>query len=152
MAKIANPRKVFNFRIEIAGFDQFLAQTVEIPEIELEVTEHGDTNHSIKTAGRIKIGDITMEKLKPTLLPDNMFWTWLHAAQNILLGGGLLPINYKQIIIIKEMDTTGLIALNRWLCEGVFPKKISQNKLDRMSSDNVLETVVFSVDRCYRLP
>lgn len=151
MTMIPNPRKVFNFRIEIAGFDQFEAQNVEIPEIELEITEHGDTNHSIKTAGRVKIGDITMEKLRPLPVPDSMFWSWLNAAQDILLGGGQLPSFYKKIVVIKEMDSTGLVAVNSWMCIGTFPKKISSNKLDRMSSDNLLETVVFSVDKCTRI-
>ena len=58
MAQVSNPRKEFNFTIQIAPapINPFLAQKVEIPEITIDQTEHGDTNHDIKTAGRIKFG------------------------------------------------------------------------------------------------
>jgi len=151
MAHIANPRKVFNFRVEILGVDQFEVQKVTLPETEIESVEHGDTNHKIKTAGQLTFGDMTMEKLRPSPNSDIHFWTWLMAAQDPDLGGGVLPIGYKQVVIVKEMDSLGTFTLNSWLCTGVWVKKVSQNDLDRTSSENIIETVVFSVDKCRRL-
>ena len=60
MAQIKNPRKVFNFSFQIMPLpiDPFLAQKVTIPEVSADVVEHGDTNHDIKTAGRVKYGNI----------------------------------------------------------------------------------------------
>lgn len=151
MAKIANTRKVFNFVVEIGGVNQFEIQKVTLPEVEIEKVEHGDTNHSIKTAGRITFGDMTFEKLRPLPTADSFAWQWLTSAQDALTGGGNLALGYKRIVVIKEMDTTGLVAVNRWICEGCWVTKISQSDMDRQASDNVMETIALSVDRCYRV-
>jgi phage tail-like protein len=151
MAQIANTRKVFQFVVEVAGLNQFEVQTVELPEIEVEAVEHGDTNHSIKTAGRITTGDMTFEKVRPLPQTDKWAWEWLNTAQDPFTGGGSLPLNHKQIIIVKEMDTTQTTTINSWYLEGCWVKKVSQSKMDRMSSDNIIETIIFSVDRCKRL-
>lgn len=151
MAKVANPRKVFNFRIMIAGFNEYQCQKITLPDVEIDATKHGDTNYDIKTAGRVTFGDMEMEKLSPLPAPDMLMFQWLMLAQNALLGGGVLPIAYKQIISVVEMDTTGLIPINTWVCEGVWVRKIAGVVLDRMSSDNVIEKVTFSVDRCYKV-
>jgi phage tail-like protein len=151
MAKVANARKVFQFIVEVAGVNQFEIQKVTLPEVEIEKVAHGDTNHDIKTAGRIMIGDMTWEKIRPLPQSDRFAWDWLMLAQNQLLGGGQLSLGYKRIVIIKEMDTTGAVAVNRWFCEGVWVTKVSQSDMDRLASDNIVETITLSVDRCYRL-
>lgn len=151
MAQIANTRKVFNFRVEILGLNQFEIQKVTLPEIEVEKVEHGDTNHSIKTAGRVTVGDMVWEKLRPLPTPDNFAWTWLQQAQNIMSGGGQLSTGYKRNVVIKEMDTTGTITVNKWMCEGTWVTKLGQADMDRQASDNIIETITLSVDRCYRL-
>lgn len=146
MAKIANPRKGFNFRVEIDGIDQFEVQKITLPEIEVEQVEHGDTNYKIKTAGMVNVGNMTFEKLKRLPTSDTAIWDWLRTCQSILAGGGALAEVYKKVIIIKEMDTTGKVTVNRHICEGCWPSKLSQNDLDRMASDNVIQTIEFSVD------
>lgn len=151
MAQIANPRKVFNFRVEIEGVDQWEIQKVTVPEIEIEAVEHGDANFSVKTAGRITVGDLVMEKLRPLPASDVWAWMWLQDAQNIQTGGGKLQANVNRNIVIKEMSTDGVTTVNRWFCEGSWVKKISQSDFDRATSDNIIETVTFSVDKCYRI-
>lgn len=151
MAQIANTRKVFNFRVEILGMDQWELQKVTLPEVEIEAVEHGDTNHSVKTAGRVTVGDLVFEKLRPLPSADNWAWNWLNQAQDMMIGGGQLPINFKQTIVVKEMDNTGTATLNRWVCEGCWVKKISQSDFDRTSSDNIIETITLSVDRVRRI-
>lgn len=146
MAKIANARKVFNFVVEIDGIDQFTVQKVTLPEITVEQVEHGDTNHMIKTAGMVSIGNMTFEKLKRMPGSDTDAWDWLRLAQSQVLGGGVLSEAYKRVLVIKEMDSTGLITLNRHICTGCWVTKVSQNDLDRTSSDNVMQTVELSVD------
>ena len=146
MAKVANPRKVFNFVIEVDGIDQFEVQKVTLPEINVEQVEHGDTNHVIKTAGQVKVGNMTFEKIKRMPGSDVDAWEWLRTAQSQVAGGGLLAEAYKKTIIVKEMDTTGLATLNRHVCTGVWVTKVSQNELDRTSSDNILQTIELSVD------
>ncbi len=151
MAKIANTRKNFNFRIEIAGVDEWEVQKVTIPEVEIQKVMHGDANYDVKTPGRVTVGDCVMEKIRPLNGSDTWAWDRLMVAQNTLTGGSLLPLQVREIIVIKEMDATGTRTLNRWLCEGAWVCKVASSQLDRMSSDNMLETVTWSVDRCYRV-
>lgn len=146
MARVANPRKVFNFMIEVDGIDQFAVQVATPPTVGIEAVEHGDTNHTIKTAGRLTVGDFTVQKLKPLPSSDVWAWRWLKRAQDFKKGGGELPINYKKTIVIRELSTDNSTTANRWILEGCWVKEVSQTDFDRMSSDNVIETVVFSVD------
>ncbi len=148
MAQIANPRKKFNFTIEVVGFpfDPFLAQKVTIPEREIEVVEHGDTNHDIKTAGRNKYGMIRIEKIMTTTGSDTFFEDWMSQAQNVILGGGLTPQAYKRILTISELAEDGQSLINQWICTGVWPSRRDEIDLDRNESDNTIESVELCVD------
>ena len=149
MAQISNPRKEFNFSIQVVGapINPFLCQVVELPEISLEVAEHGDTNHDIKTAGRVKVGNVSIDKIMTTSGADNYFFDWLASCQDMMIGGGLVPDAYKRSVLIKELAEDGTSVLNTWVCQGAFPMKINGQKLDRKSSDNSMEKVELSVDK-----
>lgn len=147
MAQIANPKKAFNFNIFAAGLNPYAAQKVSIPDFEIEVVEHGDTNHDIKTAGKIKYGAITVEKLRPIGQGDNWIWHWIQSIQNVLSGGGLLPLQYKRTIDIVQYSTDNQTVTDLWECQGVWPSKVNGMELSRMSSDNILEVVELQVDR-----
>jgi phage tail-like protein len=149
MAQVSNPRKQFNFSIQIAPapINPFLAQKVESPEITLETAEHGDTNHDIKTAGRVKFGNINISKLQTTSGADNYMFDWLYSCQDVILGGGLVPDDYKRVVTITELAEDGTSVLNTWICMGCFPVKINGQQWDRQSSDNTVEQVELSVDR-----
>lgn len=151
MAQIANTRKVFNFRVEIDGVDQWEIQKVTIPELEIEEVLHGDANRDVKTAGRIKVGDLVMEKLRPLPFSDVWGWNWFNRAQNQLTGGGELQVNVNKTFVVKEMSTDGVTTVNRWLVAEAWVKKLSQTDFDRATSDNVIETVTFSVGTCTRV-
>ena len=144
--KVANPRKVFNFLVEIDGIDQFEVQKITLPEVGVEQVEHGDVNYKVKTAGQVTVGNMTMEKLKRIEGSSASAMEWLRSCQSQLAGGGLLAEQYKKIVIIKEMDTTGKATLTRHICTGTWPTKISQNDLDRTGGDNIIQTIEFSVD------
>lgn len=150
MAQIANTRKVFNFQIEIDGINQFEVQKCTVPEGEIEVVEHGDTNHNVGTGGKIKFGNMVFEKLRPLPTTDTWAWDWLKRVQDAETGGGELPENYKKTVIVKEMSTNNTTTVNRFICEGVFPTKCSQTDFDRMSSDNIIETITFWTDKVKR--
>lgn len=151
MTKIANTRKVFNFVVEIAGVNQWEIQKVTIPEIEIEKVMHGDTNHDIKTPGRVTVGDLVFEKIRPMPAPDMFGYNWLKQAQDIQTGGGNLALGYKRDLIIKEMDAGGTITLNKWIVTGAWVCKLASSDLDRQASDNIVETLTLSVDECYRV-
>lgn len=151
MPKVANTRKVFNFRVEVDGVDQFEIQKVTLPEIEIEATEHGDVNYKVKTAGMVVIGDMTFEKVKRLPASDTTLWDWMTQAQSIVAGGGLLALGYKRNVVIKEMDSTGLNTVNSYALGGVWVKKIANSDFDRASSDNSIETATLSVDTMVKL-
>ena len=153
MAQVSNPRKEFNFTIQIAPapINPFLAQKVEIPEITIDQTEHGDTNHDIKTAGRVKVGNINISKIMTTSGADNYMFDWAYSCQDPIIGGGLVPRQYKRVVTITELAEDGTSALNTWVCIGCWPTKINGMKLDRQSSDNTIESIELSVDKIEKL-
>lgn len=153
MAQIENPRKEFNFSIQIAPapINPFLAQKVDIPEISVDQTEHGDTNHDIKTGGRVKFGNVTISKIMTTSGADNYMFDWLYSVQDAIIGGGLTPTVYKRTVTITELAEDGTSILNTWILMGCWPTKINGMKLDRQSSDNTMETIELSVDKIEKL-
>jgi hypothetical protein len=146
MPQIANPRKVFNFSIFAPGLNPFLAQKVTLPDVEFDETTHGDTNYDVKTAGRLKVGRIMVEKISPATESDNWVYGWMNSIQNAALGGGALPSIYKRTITVDEYSTDGITVLDSHTYEGVFPIKKNGVELNRQSSDNTLQSLEFSVD------
>jgi hypothetical protein len=151
MAYVPNPRKVFQFSIILEGLDPFLCQEVEMPDIEVEAVEHGDTNHDIKTAGRVKVGMIKLKKLLVADAPDNLFFNWMKDCQNVFTGGGLTPYLYKRNAWIDEYATDGTSLINSNFYEGVWPTKRSAISLSRTASENTIEELELCVDRPDRL-
>lgn len=153
MAKVSNPRKKFLWQITFVNhpLNPYLFQNVTIPEISIDQVEHGDINHSIKTGGRAVIGNLTAQKLETTSGSDVWLWNWLMSVQDILLGGGLIPDQYKEAVKIDELAEDGVSVLNSWICSGVWPCRVNGQNLDRMSSDNTLEDLEFSVDELEKI-
>lgn len=148
MAKVANPRKVFNFSVTIVGapIDPFLFQSVDIPDREIEQVAHGDTNFDIKTGGRNKVGNIIMEKLLRTTseIANTYFWDWMDLIQNMQVGGGVTPNAYWRTILVDEFAEDGSTVINSWLLEECWPTKINGQNQKRMSSDNTIEKIELS--------
>jgi len=149
MAKFANPRKRFNFSIQISPdpINPFLFQKVTLPDSDIEEVMHGDTNHDIKTAGRRTVGKIVCEKLMPSDQGDSYMFSWHDTCQSMILGGGAPPQIYKKVITIVEMAEDGATVLNTWIAQGVWPSSLPGAELDRQSSENTIENVEFSVDK-----
>jgi len=149
MAKFANPRKKFNFSIQISPdpINAFLFQKVDAPDAEIEEVGHGDTNHDIKTAGRVTYGKIVCEKLQPSDEADNYLWSWFDTCQSSLLGGGAPPDIYKKVITITEFAEDGVTVINTKIALGAWPSSLPGVNHDRQSSDNTIENVEFSIDK-----
>ncbi len=153
MANVSNPRKQFNFSIQIAEapIQPFLCQEVDLPEINIESTSHGDTNHDIKTGGRVIVGNTTIQKIMTTSGADNYFYDWALLVADTVLGGGLTPDQYKRTVIISELAEDGISVINTWVLAGCWPTRINGQKLNRLSSDNSIESVELSVDKPEKL-
>lgn len=152
-AKVSNPRKTFLFSITFAKhpINSYLAQKVTLPDYEVESVAHGDINRDVKTAGRVTIGDLIIEKLCTTSGSDTWAWDWISACQDIIAGGGLVPSEYWETMTVNELAEDGVSVLNTWVLDEVWPKKINGFELDRMSSDNTIEHIEFSVGTCDKL-
>lgn len=151
MTKVRNTRKTFNFIIEIDGINQFEVQKFTPPEVELEVVKHAGANKDYKTAGRVVIGEATLEKVVPAPNSDKFAWQWLLDAQNPRTGTGGLKEDYARIIVIKEMHPNGQTALNRWILEDAWCSKLSQSDYDRAVSENIIQTLTLQTDELDRI-
>ena len=147
MAQIPNPRKQFNFTIQTPGLNPFLAQKVTIPDFEIDVVEHGDTNFDVKTGGRHKFGMVAIDKISTALGPDNWIWEWQQEIQDVFIGGGLLPSIYKRTIEIFQFSNDGISTINRWVCFGCWPHKINGVELNRLGSENTTESIELCTDQ-----
>ncbi len=147
MAKIKNPRKKFLWSIQFIDrpINPYLFQKIDIPEKDIEEVTHGDVNRDVKTGGRVTIGPMTAEKLLTTSGSDTWLWDWMSSVQDTKLGGGLTPLEYWEKVIVSELAEDGKSVINQWLCEEVWPKKLNGQPLERMSSENSIETIEFSV-------
>jgi phage tail-like protein len=150
MAEIDDPKKSFNFGIIAAGLNPYTVQECNLPDFDLDIVEHGQDNHMIKTAGMIKFGDVTVNKLRPVTLEDNWIWDWIQGIQDAIFGGGQLPQDYKRDFDIVQYSYDNITITDRWEISGSFPKKINGLKLGRMKSENSLEEILLSVDTCYK--
>ena len=146
-AKVKNPRKKFLWSLEIVGkpLSPYLFQKIDIPEVGVEQVSHGDINRDVKTGGRVTVGNLTAEKLETTSGSDTFIWDWLMSVQDLLLGGGLTPEEYWETVLVSELAEDGVSVLNKWTLTEVWPTKLNGQNLDRMSSDNTIETIEFSV-------
>lgn len=145
MEGIANPIKVDKFIVEIGGLDQMACQEFKIPSVEFDVTEHGDSNSTRKTAGKKKVGDAELKQLKKMEGGDSWAWNWIGeiANQN---GGGKRPSEYQKTIVVRELDADGIRTINAWMLKRAWVKKVDGLTKSRTSSDNVQEDVTLSVD------
>jgi hypothetical protein len=147
MANIANPHKKFQYSIFLFGMNPFLAQKVTTADREYDIVEHGEGNHLIKTAGMVKLGTVNMEKLSSTRANELLIYNWAIQVQDEITGGGGIPAQYKRNFIVQKNDATGFLPIGQWEYIGGWPCKINGQELDRVSSDNTIETIEFCIDK-----
>lgn len=146
-AKVKNPRKKFLWSLQFAQhpINPYLCQKCTLPEISIDEVEHGDINRDVKTAGRVKVGTLIVEKLLITSGSDTWIWDWLNSCQDHILGGGLVPSDYWSTMVVNELAEDGKTILNTHSLTEVWPKKIDGLDFDRTASENTIEKIEFSV-------
>lgn len=146
-AKVKNPRKKFLWSLSFPKhpLNAYLFQTCTLPDVEIDQVSHGDVNRDVKTAGRVTVGNMTCEKLMTTDGSDTWLHDWLFSCQDMIIGGGLVPSQYWETCIVQELAEDAVSVLNEWLLEEVWPCKVNGLDLDRMASENTIETIEFSV-------
>ena len=153
MAQIENPRKDFAFTLLIAPdpINPFLVQEVIIPESAHDVVEHGDINFDVKTAGRTKFTTIKLKKIMTTDGADNYIWDWFLSCNDVIIGGGVPPGQYKKVITIYELAEDQVSVLNTWVLNGCWPSKVGEMTLSRQGEDNTIESIELCVDQIEKL-
>lgn len=146
MAKVPNPRKNFQFNIYLPGLNPFAAQEVKLPDDEFDSVEHGDTGYDVKTAGKRKLGNLTITSILPSITLDDYMKNWRNRIRNFLTGGGELPSVYKAIIMVEEFGPDNLTVIDRHTYNGCWPLKTNGREFSRKGSENTIESIEFSVD------
>lgn len=103
----------------------YLFQSCTLPDIEIDQVAHGDVNRDVKTAGRVTIGNLIVEKLMTTAGSDTWLHDWLYSCQDHIVGGGLVPSQYWETAIVNELAEDGVSVLNTHVFEEVWPCKIT---------------------------
>ena len=78
-----------------------------------------------------------------------------------LIAKRALEKNIKEVVfdrggyiyhgVVKELAEDGVSVLNKWVLTEVWPTRVNGQELDRMSSDNSIEEIEFSVGTCDKL-
>jgi len=161
MGAIRNPRKAFNFIVEIKGqsvIPPFGVQKVTGADSEVEADEHGVGNTVINTAGLVKAGTlkfdriISLDNLATTLLESEFILLWQKLAQDGYSQSGSNDDVYKKDVIIKEIGNSGFgigtdpIVVGITTCIGCWPTLVNGREYTRGQSGNLVETFELKVD------
>ena len=141
-----NPRQKHEFTVRVDGFDCAWFEKADIPEVEIEVDEFNPAGsvRATKFAGRVKVGDCTLEKGRPAAEADLNAWNWLTTATNTLRGELGEPSEYRKTVEICEQDRLGNVITTYKLKEA-FCSKISWSSYEGGSSEHVVETLTLTV-------
>lgn len=150
IANPVNPRKKFPWTVEFQGLEPALVQKVKLPDIEIEEAKHGASNIDIKTGGKVMVGDIELSKLMFMNKNENWAYDWQKQVSNVETGTMGVPSEYKRngYIIFYAPDLESV--LEKWQAFGCWPKKVTKEELDKMSSENLIEVVTLACDYVVR--
>lgn len=150
IANPVNPRKKFPWALEFAGLEPALVQKVKLPELEVDVAEHGAGNINIKTGGKVKVGDIELSKLMFQNKNERWAYDWMKLVSNVEVGTMGVPSEYKRNGYIIQYAPDLESVLEKWQVFGAFPRKVSQEEWDKSSSENLIEVVTLACDYVVR--
>jgi len=151
---VKNPKKQFNFRVQIPldpSFPIFSFQELNLGDSEVEPDTHGHANTEIKTAGLVKTSNITMNRIMPANATDapgisKYFWRWQRLAGNSITGTGATEETYKRNVLIHELKSDGVTVVNTFIAIGAWPSKINGKSFKRGESGNLVEEIELCVD------
>jgi phage tail-like protein len=141
MALYDNTRKSFQFAVDVDGIEQLSIQKITGLSIETDAVAHGEGNSDVFTPGRKKYGDIVMERIKTSGTADNTLWTLIQRS-----GLGLAS-DTKRTITIRQLDPNLQTTIGTWVAYGAWVQKVELGELSRTSTDNVMETITWKIDK-----
>ena len=140
------PRQGWQFIVRVNGFDTAYFQKAVIPEVETEIDEFNPAGsvRPTKFAGRMKIGDCTLEKGMFSDRADMAAWIWLTTAVTTLTGDQGHPSQYRRDIEICHVNRVGVV-IQTWILKEAFCSKITWSDDEGSSSDHMVETLTLTV-------
>ncbi len=141
-----HPRQSWQFIVRIDGFDTAYFQKATLPEPEVGVDNFSPAGsvRDTKFAGRITIGDCTLEKGMDADGADMAAWQWLTTAVDTRTGDQGAPAEYKKDIEIVHVNRVGN-PIQTWFLKETWCKKVSWGDNDGGSSEHVVETITLDV-------
>ncbi len=148
---ILNPRKKFKYRVTILPaphLEAFAVQEATNPDNEIEEVEHGAGNTYIKTAGMVKVGKGTINRILSAnkAAVSGEIWEWARIAQDALSQSGGDPETYKRVVQVDELANDGQTALDTWYWIGAWPSLINGREFSATDSGNTVESFELTVD------
>ena len=127
------PRQGWQFIVRVNGFDTAYFQKATIPEVETEIDEFNPAGsvRPTKFAGRMKIGDCTLEKGMFSDRADMATWIWLTGQ-------------YRRDIEICHVNRVGVV-IQTWILKEAFCSKVTWSDDEGSSSDHMVETLTLTV-------
>lgn len=141
-----HPRQGWQFKIVVDGFDLAYFQKATIPGMTIEVDEFNTAGslRSTKFAGRMTVGDCTLEKGMFSGKADRAAWNWLTTAVNTKTGDQGHPNDYRRDIDICHVDRLGN-TIQTWTLKEAFCSQVSWSDNEGGSSEHVVETLTLTV-------
>ncbi len=132
----------WQFAIEINGFDVALFKKGQEPKTEFEEVAFAPAGSIFdqKVAGRMKFGDIALEKGVLADGSDEAARDWVRIQADVNSGVGALPEEYMRDIDIVRYDRSGN-ETRRWTLVGAWVKSLEYDDLEGGSSDNTIEKI-----------
>lgn len=143
MAKVENPRKEFHFGVFVPGLDPFLVQKAKLPDIDFDITEHGEGGVMIKTRGIEKIGKFSIDKISRTNRLDKFIWNWRNLVRSTP------PSIHKRQVMVEHYGYDNITVVDRWQMNGTWPSKINGLSFDKKSSENSVNSIEFECDEFF---
>lgn len=137
----------WQFAIEVNGFDVALFKKGQEPKTEFEEVAFAPAGSMFdqKVAGRMKFGDVTLEKGVLADGSDESARDWVRIQADVNAGVGALPEEYMRDIDIVRYDRAGN-ETRRWTLVGAWVKSLEYDDLEGGSSDNTIEKITI----CYQ--
>jgi hypothetical protein len=93
------------------------------------------------------VGTIRVSKISPADASDTWLADWMREVQDVMVGGGLLPSQYKRSIYVEHYAPDNVTVINTYAFYGCWPSKINGVELSRVDSNNTMEDIEFCVDQ-----
>jgi hypothetical protein len=149
LANNYEPKRKFEWYLEIDGLDAFVAKSFARPNKEHEDITIDYINEKRHLAGKREWQMLTLElndPIEPSAAQKVM--SWLRLVHDDATGRMGYSAVYKKDISLKMLDPHGAVV-EKWNLQGVWPKTTNFNELDYSDSEAVTITIELRIDRCF---